>query len=226
LTILPRFFLIDGLTVAGIIVSIIAKDEGKAVAFSIATSVQSTFFIIVSSLGLVFFPDLSKTLNDKSLPVMAFWNKLGYYLRSAMYLGFFVSIVSIFATPLVLKLFEILGKGSSNQSYILALIQISSFRLFFQSIKEILDKYFYAKEKRLQPMILSILGVVSQIVLLFFGLWLGLDAGILSMLVLMIYYATWSLFATIFVRQDYTKAIKNPSTSTESTKIDKAPQTL
>jgi peptidoglycan biosynthesis protein MviN/MurJ (putative lipid II flippase) len=156
---------------------------------------------------LVFFPDLSKTLNDKTLPLMAFWNKLSYYLKSAMVLGFCVSIVSIFATPLVLKLFEILGKGSSNQSYILALIQISSFRLFFQSIKEILDKYFYAKERRLQPMLLSVIGGISQVIFLFFGLWLGLDAGILSMLVLMVYYFTWSLFATIFVRKDYLESI-------------------
>jgi peptidoglycan biosynthesis protein MviN/MurJ (putative lipid II flippase) len=205
---LPRLLLIDGFNIANLILGKIAQNEGQISAFDIATSIQNTFFVVVTSLGLVFFPDLSKTLNDKSLKAEVFWNKLRSYLNTAIILGFVISILSLFGSTYVMKLFELAGKGQNNSAYIIILAQVSSFRLFFQAIKEILDKYLYAKERQWQPMLLSIGGMIGQVIcfaVIFKG---DLDSGVLASILLIVYYAVWCLFATIIVQKDYKNSLK------------------
>ncbi len=200
---LPRLLLIDGLVVANLIIGRIATSEGQTFAFETAASIQGTFLIIVSSLGMVFFPDLSRILNDKTLGVMVFWEHLSKYLKTAVLLGLFISLLSTFGSYWVMKLFELAGKGQNNADYIVLLAQISSFRLFFQAIKEILDKYMYAKEKQWAPMWLSIGGITGQIVVFAFLSIANLDAGIMAMLMLLTYYMVWCLLAVQVVSADY-----------------------
>ena len=206
---LPRLLLIDGFIIANLMIGKISTSSGQAFAFETAASIQSTFLIVITSLGMVFFPDLSRTLNDKSLGVMIFWEKLSKYLKTAIWLGIVISLLSTFGSQYVMKLFEMAGKGQDNAKYIVLLAQISSFRLFFQAIKEILDKYLYAKEKQWEPMWLSLLSVLGQLIV-FCILWImEIDAGILAMLVLTSYYMVWCVLAMFVVRRDYLREIPN-----------------
>jgi peptidoglycan biosynthesis protein MviN/MurJ (putative lipid II flippase) len=204
----PRLLLIDGFNIANLILGKIAQNEGQISAFDIATSIQNTFFVVVTSLGLVFFPDLSKTVHDKDLKPEVFWNKLRSYLKTAIYIGLTISVLSLFGSSYVMKLFELAGKGQNNSAYIILLAQVSSFRLFFQAIKEILDKYLYAKERQWQPMLLSISGMIGQVICFVIIINGDLDSGVLASLLLIVYYAVWCLFATIIVKKDYKNSIK------------------
>jgi peptidoglycan biosynthesis protein MviN/MurJ (putative lipid II flippase) len=203
---IPRLFIIDGLIISGLIIGRFSDSAGQITAFDIATSIQSTFLIIVTSLGLVFFPDLSKTLNNKELGRMIFWEKLNKYLRTSLWLGICISILSIFASGIVMNLIELAGKGQRNSAYIILLVQLGSFRLFFNALKEILDKYLYAKEKQWEPMWLSVLAIISQILVFLVCANLNLDAGVLTMIVLTSYYMFWCIFAMFVVRRDYIEA--------------------
>jgi peptidoglycan biosynthesis protein MviN/MurJ (putative lipid II flippase) len=204
----PRLFLIDGIIVGGILINKVSDTPGQSTAFEMATSIQGAFLIIVTSLGMVFFPDLSKTLNDKTLDKQIFWDKLGKYLQNAIFLGIFISVLCILFAPVLMKVIEFAGKGQDNGLYIVTLVQISAFRLFFQAVKEILDKYLYTKERIWQPMLLSTAGVFAMVVVFVIGNNFNTDYGILTMLSLMIYYMVWCLFATIIVRFDYQKSQK------------------
>jgi peptidoglycan biosynthesis protein MviN/MurJ (putative lipid II flippase) len=202
---LPRLALIDGFMVAGLVLGRIVTSTGQISAFEIASSIQSTFLIVMSSLGIVFFPDLSKTLTNKNLGFMVFWEKISKYLKISMVIGFVISLMSIFGSYWVMKLFELAGKGQDNAEYIVFLVQISSFRLFFSSIKEILDKYLYAKEKQWTPMWLSLVSVFAQIVVFGILYLFKFDAGLIAMIMFLTYYMVWCLLAIQVLRSDYIK---------------------
>ena len=195
------------MVIATLILNKTAENTRQIPSFDMATSIQGAFLIIVSSLGMVFFPDLSRILNDKTLGVVIFWEKIGKYLKIAMILGITISILATILSPIAMILIELLGKGQNNGVYIIQLVQVSSFRLFFQAIKEILDKYLYAKEKQWEPMFLSIAGIIGMVIFYKVGSLFGPDAGILATLVLTSYYLVWCVFAILIVRNDYKKSL-------------------
>lgn len=201
LVFVPRMFLLDGFLVSNILLSKLSNVDGQISAFDYATSIQGAFYVIISSIGIILFPDISRTVNDKTIDLTEFWDRIHRYIRITLVLGVITSIIAIPGSYGVMKIFEIFGKGqgSAQNSYIILLASISSFRLFFMAIKEILDKVFYAKESRYLPIILSVIGNVFQVA---FILRLGTiyDAGIIASLGLLVYYAVWVILALYRVR--------------------------
>lgn len=203
-TMLPRFFIIDGLLIASIAIFNIQNAEGQAIAFELATSIQAVFFIFVSALGTIFFPNLSETLQNKSLNKNVFWDQLTKYLKNAIGLGFLISVVAILFSPLIITIFEILGKKQTYYNDVIYLVQIGAFALFFQSIREILSKYMFTKEKVFMPVILSLSAMAAQVVYIY-GLnsFIELDKNVIVITSLMINYMVWSILGMVVVRRDY-----------------------
>jgi peptidoglycan biosynthesis protein MviN/MurJ (putative lipid II flippase) len=203
-TILPRFFIIDGLLVASIAIFRIQNVSGQAIAFEMTTSIQAVFFIFVSSLGTIFFPNLSETLQNKALNKNVFWDQLTKYLKNAIGLGFAISVAAIFLSPVIVLIFEILGKKQAYYSDVIYLVQIGAFALFFQSVREILSKYMFTKEKVFMPVILSLSAMAAQVVYIY-GLnsFTELDKNVIVITSLMINYMVWSLLGMAVVRRDY-----------------------
>jgi peptidoglycan biosynthesis protein MviN/MurJ (putative lipid II flippase) len=203
-TMLPRFLIIDGLLVASIAIFNIQNTQGQAIAFEMATSIQAVFFVFVSALGTIFFPNLSETLQNKRLDKSVFWDQLTKYLKNAIGLGFILSIAAIFFSPIIIIIFEILGKKQAYYSDVIYLVQIGAFALFFQSIREILSKYMFTKEKVFMPVILSLSAMGVQLAYIY-GLssLTGLDKNVIVITSLMINYMVWSILGMAVVRRDY-----------------------
>jgi peptidoglycan biosynthesis protein MviN/MurJ (putative lipid II flippase) len=203
-TMLPRFFIIDGLLVASIAIFKIQNVIGQATAFELATSIQAVFFIFVSALGTIFFPNLSETLQNKKLDKNVFWDQLTKYLKNAIGLGFILSIATIFLSPLVMIVFEILGKKQAYYSDVIYLVQIGAFALFFQSVREILSKYMFTKEKVFMPVILSLSAMTAQVVYICsLNVWTDIDKNVIVITSLIINYMIWSILGMLVVRRDY-----------------------
>jgi peptidoglycan biosynthesis protein MviN/MurJ (putative lipid II flippase) len=203
-TMLPRFFIIDGLLVASIAIFKIQSITGQATAFELATSIQAVFFIFVSALGTIFFPNLSETLQNKKLNKNVFWDQLTKYLKNAISLGFLISVAAIFLSPLVVIIFEVLGKKQAYLSDVIYLVQIGAFALLFQSIREILSKYMFTKEKVFMPVILSLSAMVAQVVYIYgLNAFTELDKNVIVITSLMINYMIWSILGMVVVRRDY-----------------------
>jgi peptidoglycan biosynthesis protein MviN/MurJ (putative lipid II flippase) len=209
-TMLPRFFIIDGLLIASIAIFNIQNITGQATAFELATSIQAVFFVFVSALGTIFFPNLSETLQNKALNKNVFWDQLTKYLKNAIGLGFVLSIATIFLSPLVIMIFEVLGKRQAYYSDVIYLVQIGAFVLFFQSIREILSKYMFTKEKVFMPVILSLSAMAAQVVYIY-GLnsFTQLDKNVIVITSLMINYMVWSILGMVVVRADYRNNLKD-----------------
>jgi peptidoglycan biosynthesis protein MviN/MurJ (putative lipid II flippase) len=201
---LPRFLILDALLIASISLLKIQNLDGQAITFEIATSIQAVFFIFVTALGTIFFPNLSETLQNKSNNQEMFWNQLIKYLKNAMILGFCLSLASIIFSPIIVYVFQILGKNQSYLQSVVGLVQVGSFALFFQSIKEILSKYMFTKEKIVAPVVIAIIALIVQ-VLYIFGLnsLRLLDINGILMTSLIVNYMIWSLLGMVVVRRDY-----------------------
>jgi peptidoglycan biosynthesis protein MviN/MurJ (putative lipid II flippase) len=201
---LPRFLILDALLVASLALLKIQKIDGQAITFEIATSIQAVFFIFVTALSTIFFPNLSETLQNKSNNQEMFWNQLTKYLKNAMILGFVLSIAAIIFSPVVVYVFQILGKNQPYLQSVVGLVQIGAFALFFQSIKEILSKYMFTKEKIIAPVAVAIAALNCQLIYIF-GLnsLQILDINIILMTSLIVNYMTWSLLGMYIVRLDY-----------------------
>jgi peptidoglycan biosynthesis protein MviN/MurJ (putative lipid II flippase) len=212
---LPRIFLIDGFYGAALMLNFIFS-TGQNTAFDIGTSISGSFFILVTSLTTVAFPDLSLTLNS-SAKTSHFWQKLKKYVLITITMGFGVTIIAFLFSPLIMWLFELLGKGQGNGDYIVLIAQISALSLVFRSGKEILSRYIFAKERVWQPVILSTVGVFFQAIFIFglynlnrLNLWdvesdILTDTGLIVTLSLVIYYLVWVLGASKIVWSDYKK---------------------
>ncbi len=201
LVFVPRMFLLDGFLISNVLLSKLSNVDGQISAFDYATSIQGAFYVIISSIGIILFPDISRTVNDKTINLKDFWNKIHGYLKLTILLGIITSIIAIPGSFAVMRVFELFGKGqgTDQNNYIIILAAVSSFRLFFMAIKEILDKVFYARESRFLPITLSVLANIFQI-----GFILGLgsvyEAGIIASMGLLVYYAVWVILALLRVR--------------------------
>lgn len=203
-TMFPRFFIIDGLLVASIAIFNIQNTQGQAVAFELATSIQAVFFIFVSALGTIFFPNLSETLQNKTLDKNAFWDQLTKYLKNAIGLGLLISIAAIFLSPLAFIIFEVLGKKQAYFKDVVYLVQIGAFALFFQSVREILSKYMFTAEKVFMPVILSLSAMIVQMVYIYaLNNLTSIDKNVIVITSLMINYMIWSMLGMVVVRRDY-----------------------
>jgi peptidoglycan biosynthesis protein MviN/MurJ (putative lipid II flippase) len=181
-TFIPRIFVFNGVLTAGFLINLIATNNGQITYFDIGLSIQEVFLTISSSIATVFFPDLAKLWNRADLDREVFWNKLNKYVRIVTLVSMGGVVVTLILSPVVVRIFEILGKGQNNGDYIIMIARFSTLSLVFQSVNEILSKYFYVRERVWQPVILSLGGSVAQILLTMSLLLTGLDAGIITCL--------------------------------------------
>jgi peptidoglycan biosynthesis protein MviN/MurJ (putative lipid II flippase) len=173
---LPRIFLINGAILANLLINRVSQNAGQITAFDIGLSIQGLFLSLVTSVGTVFFPDLAKAFNSDIKN--AFWNKLNIYGKYIFLTSILGAALTIFFAPAVMWLFEIFGKGQDNADYIVLVARVCTLSLVFQSLNEILSKYFYVLERVWQPVIISTLGLVGQLIVVFVLIYLKFDAGI------------------------------------------------
>jgi peptidoglycan biosynthesis protein MviN/MurJ (putative lipid II flippase) len=172
---LPRIFIINGAILANILINSVGKN-GQITAFDIGLSIQGIFFSLMTSIGTVIFPDLAKSFNFEDRGF--FWKKLRKYIKYVFWLGLGATIATIVFAPLVVWAFALFGKPQPNGDYIVLIARVCTLSLIFQSIQEVLNKYFYIKEHIWIPVIISVTGLVSQVVFIYSSIGLGLDAGI------------------------------------------------
>ena len=198
---LPRIFLIDGFLISFAAMATLKTPDGQITAFDFATSIQGAFYILISSIGIILFPNISRIVNDKTIGAKEFWDKIHGYLKTTIILGFIVSILAIPGSYLVIKIFESFGKlqGVEQNAYIILLTSVSSFRLFFMAIKEVLDKVFYSRESKYLPIGLSVIANIVQVIFIW-SLAQNYDVGVVASVGLMVYYAVWVILALFRVR--------------------------
>jgi peptidoglycan biosynthesis protein MviN/MurJ (putative lipid II flippase) len=175
-TFVPRIFLINGAIMANLLINTVAQNPGQITAFDIGLSIQGLFFSLVTSAGTVVFPDLAQSFNFDIRS--GFWKKLKTYIRHIAFISLIGTVITLVCAPIVIWLFTFFGKSQSNGEYIVLLARISTLSLVFQAIQEVLSKYFYVRERVWQPVIISVIGVVSQIICIAGLLMLDADAGV------------------------------------------------
>lgn len=205
---LPRIFLIHSAVFANLIIIYIAQDQGQITALDIALSIQSVFLVLIGAIGSVFFPDLAKIWNSAQQDSRPFWNKLFSYTEKTALITLVGTIITFFAIPLVMWIFEISGKGQDNGDYIIYLARITTLSLVFQAVNEILIKYFYVRERVWQPVLVSIAGTIAQIIVTFSILNIVKDAGVITTLGLGLGNLTVMLISFWLIRTDYKKDLK------------------
>ena len=206
ITFFPRIFVIDGFYSAIFLINPLAQNLGQITAFDIGVSVAGSFFILVSSMTTVAFPNLTKTLHSSNLNKNDFWPQLWKYLKISFFLGLFVTFITLIGSPLVMWLYELLGRGQGTEKYIVQIAQVSSISLTFRAMREIMSQYFYLKERVWQPIILSFFGLFAQIICVFGLLTLpNYDVGIAVSWGLTAYNLIWFLAASYFLYKDYLK---------------------
>jgi peptidoglycan biosynthesis protein MviN/MurJ (putative lipid II flippase) len=204
---LPRIFVIDGFYAASFIINPIAQNSGQITAFDIGTSIQGSFFVIITSLSTVFFPDLSKTLHITNLRSNIFWDKMSKYLKISLGLGVLVTILTIIGSPVIMLIYSLLGKNENQDigNYIVLIAQITALSLVFRSIREILSKYIYVRQKVWEPVILSTASLITSILITYILLLFKVDAGIATSLGFIGYNFVWVLIAYFNYLEDRKK---------------------
>lgn len=173
---LPRVFLINGAILANLIINRVTEDSGQITAFDIGMSIQGLFLSLVTSAGTVFFPDLAKAFNTQIKDV--FWSKIRLYGKYILISSIIGAILTIVFAPAVMWLFELFDKGHDNADYIVLVARVCTLSLVFQSLNEILSKYFYVLERVWQPVFISLLGLLGQLFSVFILIYFKVDAGI------------------------------------------------
>lgn len=205
---LPRILVIDGFYAASILISVVISADqstnGGITAFDIGTSIQGAFFIIVTSLGTVLFPDLSKTFHDKNINRVDFWKKTSNYIKISAVLGLAVTVITMIGSPLIVLLFKFLGQQQNNGNQIILIAQVTSISLVFRAVREVLVRYIYIRERVWQPLILStasgIVLIITTLILINqfnFEAVLAVSVGFIS------YNFFWVLLAWIIYKRDY-----------------------
>jgi peptidoglycan biosynthesis protein MviN/MurJ (putative lipid II flippase) len=206
---LPRIFILDAVVLANLLITPIAQPitqkPGQITAVDISLSIYSAFFIVITSLGTVFFPDLAKIFNEK--PRTEFWKILRKYTKNALFLSIGVSILTVIGAPAVVWFFGVLGKFKVNKDYIVFLAQIASVGIVFRAIKEIWSKYFFVRERVWQPVIIEGVGIIAQIAGTYILYIMNVDAGINVMINMTLHLVIWVVLAFGFVYRDWRRGV-------------------
>jgi peptidoglycan biosynthesis protein MviN/MurJ (putative lipid II flippase) len=196
----PRIFILDSVISANLLITPIAQNSGQITAVDIALSVQGAFYIIISSLSTVIFPDLAKLMNEKK---NRFWPTLGRYTKNAVLISLVVTILTILGAPLIMYIFSLFGKGQNSEQYIVLVAQTASIGIVFRAFREIISKYFYVKERLWQPALLSMGGILVQVFATYFLYLMKVDSGINVAITLTINNIAWSALAFWLVWKDW-----------------------
>ncbi len=206
---LPRILVLNGAVLANLIIVFIAQDKGQITALDIGLSIQALFLVLISAVGTVFFPDLAKLFHSTSGDLQAFWRKLFQYTEKVALLAWAGSIITFVCIPLVMWLFELFGKGQDNASYIILLARVATLGLLFQSINEILGKYFFVRERVWQPVLISISGTLVQLASIFWLLQMNWDAGVATALALVFNNLAIMIVSLYLILVDYKRERTN-----------------
>lgn len=215
---LPRIFLIDAFYGGSLMINFIFA-EGQNTEFEIGTSISGAFFILVTSLTTVAFPDIALTLNSPTKN-SNFWQKFKKYLFLTILIGAGATIASLVFSPIIMWLFDFLEEifnlnRSENGPYIILIAQISGLSLIFRAGKEILSRYIFARERVWQPVILSTVALTFQAVFVFGFYFLNrfrvldlhteilTDSGFLVAFSLIVYNLVWVFLAGGLVWKDF-----------------------
>jgi peptidoglycan biosynthesis protein MviN/MurJ (putative lipid II flippase) len=199
----PRIFILNGAAMALVLMKWLADKEGQLTYFDIGLSIQEIFLTLVISVGTVFFPDLAQVFNDKDSHKSAFWHKLNQYTKGVLGIALLGSVVTIFGAPLILWIFELFGKGQGRADYIVLIARVSTLSLIFQSLNEILSKYFHVRERIWQPVTLSVVATLAQIISTLILSSSNLDRGVAVALGLGINNLTLTLGSYFIIQKDY-----------------------
>ncbi len=172
---LPRLCVYSNIRAAETMVSVLSSEaNGQISAFQYALDIQGIFLGVIMAVATVFLPNLASMLVNKGRD-QAFWEHLLKYLKISLVLSAIGAVITIFATPGALWLFKALGRvnassflsNPNNLNLVGQLSVLAAFSLIFQSVAEILSRYFTAIEKVWQSIIASVLGNLSAVVLAF-----------------------------------------------------------
>ena len=214
----PRLLIFSNTRLAEIIVAATSGNpsDPQITSVAMALNFQGIFIGVVLAIGTVFLPNLTEILvqNGKS---KQFWKMLFDYLKINFFLSILGTIATIIGVPILLFLLSKLPFISSRSilsdpsaiNLIITLTIVSSFSLVFQSIGEVLNRYFIAVQRRWEPVIISIGGnfLAIQIALFFSKTWGSGRAAIGGFVLNTALFCFLSLY---FVFQDW-----------QSSKIDK-----
>ncbi len=174
---LPRVLVINSARTAETLMATISKADDSVAIFRLSMNIQGIFYGIILMVSTVFLPDLTNLLykeNAKS----EFWQKLNKYLAVSLKFSFLAVILTIIATPVLVYLIQFLSfskAGSllaSNQTiyFTIGLVALGSFAIIFQSVSEILGKYFIAiqdnKFSIVSTVIANILSIILTVILM------------------------------------------------------------
>ncbi len=214
----PRLLIFSNTRLAEIIVAATSgnPNDPQITSVAMALNFQGIFIGVVLAIGTVFLPNLTEILvqNGKS---KQFWKMLFDYLKINFFLSILGTIATIIGVPILLFLLSKLPFISSRSilsdpiaiNLIITLTIVSSFSLVFQSIGEVLNRYFIAVQRRWEPVIISVGGnfLAIQIALFFSKTWGSGRAAIGGFVLNTALFCFLSLY---FVFQDW-----------QSSKIDK-----
>ena len=161
---MPRILIFPAARLAETLIATLTKNTGELSALRMAMNIQGVFYGLMVAVGAVFLPDIATILINEGKS-QKFWKHLRKYLLLTLILGGVASIITALFNPLLLGLIKFLSFAKStsllNQPEILGLIiqltVLGSFSIIFQSISEILNRYFIALEKNWYPIITSLI---------------------------------------------------------------------
>ena len=162
------------------------------------------------AVGTVFLPNLAELLVKKGKNEV-FWAHLFKYLKISFCLSLIGAIITAFGTPLALILFQFLAQvkqtsflsDPANTKLVIELAMFCAVALIFQSIAEILNRYFTAVEKVWQSIIASVSGNILAIVLALFIKDMGLGAGLVAAICLVLNTFVFTSVLACFTYRDW-----------------------
>jgi hypothetical protein len=191
---LPRLLVYSNIRAAETMVSAISTEaNGQISAFQYALDIQGIFLGVIMAVGTVFLPNLASLLVQKGKDKV-FWNHLFKYLKISFWLSLVGAIITALGTPLALLFFQFLSQAKktsfladpANLQLVSTLAIFAAVALVFQSIAEILNRYFTAVEKVWQSVIASLAGNILAVILALFIKDSGLGAGLVSAICLVL----------------------------------------
>jgi hypothetical protein len=172
---LPRLLVYSNIRASETMVSALSSSaNGQISAFQYALDIQGIFLGVILAVGTVFLPNLAQVLVQKGQGKQ-FWSHLFKYLKISFVLSLIGAIITAFGTPLALILFQFLAQAkqssfladSANVKLVSELAIFAAIALVFQSVAEILSRYFTAVEKVWQSIIASVSGNVLAVIFAF-----------------------------------------------------------
>lgn len=223
----PRLLIFSNTRLAEIIVAATSSNpnDPQITSVAMALNFQGIFIGVVLAVGTVFLPNLTEVLVQKGKN-LEFWQMLIKYIKVNFFLAIAGTILTIIGVPILLwiltRLPFINSKGLLSDpiavNLILQFTFISSFSLIFQSVGEVLNRYFIAAQRRWEPVIISIGGnfLAIQVALLFTKSWGSGAAAIGGFVLNSALFCSLSVF---FCYQDWQAQLK-PKTSLEPANLE------